>query len=422
MSRWFGIDAHWIEASDGIPEERFTAAELTISIGGKIATRVDDDWSKSVRSNVRLAAYPLALWIASSWWRLRWEPYRADPDLAWRMAHDMPTAGAGFVWPPLRLASDGEGMLCSTLPTPDRPTEPIRYLAQLNETVPVEDVESHLGGFIELVLARLEALGLPKTDLHTLWKDVQSERNDPHVRGERRLEALLGFEPEEAPRALLDHMAELRANVGASALDEIAPACAGPDPAKALEHIRHVAGSAGITARLQILARGDYDGPVWERGWQAAKEARDKVGVPGDIVSNETLCDCLGISTKAFNQLTQERFPIGLAVRGKRSQRLIFRKRNPEGWRFEAARFLAEQAFAPTTDTWLPTTDADTARQKVQRAFAAEFLCPIARLEEFLNGNRSPERVEDAASHFRVSELAIRSHLANHGLLTAGMV
>jgi hypothetical protein len=170
------------------------------------------------------------------------------------------------------------------------------------------------------------------------------------------------------------------------------------------------------------LARGDYDGPVWERGWQAAKEARDKVGVPGDIVSNETLCDCLGISTKAFNQLTQERFPIGLAVRGKRSQRLIFRKRNPEGWRFEAARFLAEQAFAPTTDTWLPTTDADTARQKVQRAFAAEFLCPIARLEEFLNGNRSPERVEDAASHFRVSELAIRSHLANHGLLTAGMV
>ena len=56
--------------------------------------------------------------------------------------------------------------------------------------------------------------------------------------------------------------------------------------------------------------------------------------------------------------------------------------------------------------------------QKMQRAFAAELLAPIEELKAFVGRDLLPERIEDAGEHFDISPLAIRSHLANHGLLS----
>ena len=94
--------------------------------------------------------------------------------------------------------------------------------------------------------------------------------------------------------------------------------------------------------------------------------------------------------------------------------RLHFRKRNRAGLRFEAARLLCDELIAPDGDQWLSATDSRTSRQKVQRAFAAQLLCPIEHLDEFLSGDYTQERIEDAAEHFGISPLAISSHLANN--------
>jgi hypothetical protein len=64
-------------------------------------------------------------------------------------------------------------------------------------------------------------------------------------------------------------------------------------------------------------------------------------------------------------------------------------------------------------DQWLSATDSRTSRQKVQRAFAAQLLCPIEHLDEFLSGDYTQERIEDAAEHFGISPLAISSQLAS---------
>jgi Zn-dependent peptidase ImmA (M78 family) len=111
--------------------------------------------------------------------------------------------------------------------------------------------------------------------------------------------------------------------------------------------------------------------------------------------------------------------PLGLAVRhnGSDNLRLIFRKMNRMARRFEAARFLADHLLAPAKDHWLPVTDSKTARQKAQRAFAVEFLCPIEELKAFLDGDfSSDDAIDGAGEYFGVSALAIRSHLANNGL------
>jgi Zn-dependent peptidase ImmA (M78 family) len=61
-----------------------------------------------------------------------------------------------------------------------------------------------------------------------------------------------------------------------------------------------------------------------------------------------------------------------------------------------------------------PATRAYTYRQKVQRSFAAEFLSPFAAVDEILSGDFSMEKQQEAADHFNVSELTIRTLLVNH--------
>jgi hypothetical protein len=51
-----------------------------------------------------------------------------------------------------------------------------------------------------------------------------------------------------------------------------------------------------------------------------------------------------------------------------------------------------------------------------------EFLCPIDSLRLYLGDEFLPEAFEDAAEHFGISEMAIKSHLANHHLIPPTLV
>lgn len=56
-------------------------------------------------------------------------------------------------------------------------------------------------------------------------------------------------------------------------------------------------------------------------------------------------------------------------------------------------------------------------RQKAQRSFAAELLCPFDAIMEMLRGDCSGENLSDIAERFQVSELTIRTQLVNHKIL-----
>lgn len=64
-----------------------------------------------------------------------------------------------------------------------------------------------------------------------------------------------------------------------------------------------------------------------------------------------------------------------------------------------------------------PATRSYTYRQKLQRAFAGEFLCPFDALADLLGGDLSADAREDAASHFNVSERTVSSLLVNHKMI-----
>ena len=56
-------------------------------------------------------------------------------------------------------------------------------------------------------------------------------------------------------------------------------------------------------------------------------------------------------------------------------------------------------------------------RQKRQRAFAAEILCPFEHASELLDADYSEESQERVAAEYQVSTLLVRTQLVNNGLL-----
>jgi hypothetical protein len=161
--------------------------------------------------------------------------------------------------------------------------------------------------------------------------------------------------------------------------------------------------------------------PPWHRARRLATAVRESVGIGTEPLKDETLAELLQIRPDHLNRPAESlpNAPMGLAVRTGDGEelKLLFRKRNRPARRFEAARFIADHLCAGRRDRWLPITDAATGRQKLQRAFAAEFLCPIQSLRKYLGDEFLPEAFEDAAEHFGISEMAVKSHLANHHLI-----
>lgn len=86
------------------------------------------------------------------------------------------------------------------------------------------------------------------------------------------------------------------------------------------------------------------------------------------------------------------------------------------GRRFEAAGLLADRMVVHKQEALRPATSAHTYRQRMQRAFAAEFLCPVESLVECLP-DFSDEARQRAARRFAVSPLAVTSQLVNNAHL-----
>jgi hypothetical protein len=342
------------------------------------------------------------------------------------MAHELASAGYGYLWPRMLFVCDGEEMQIWATQSLSRSKRTVRYLTDAYHDVSVASFERTVDEFVDGVVARLNALNVTNTVLQELWPEVLDERRDKALSAYRRFEAMLGFDPDECPQALLDRVKSLVEAVGEAATSEIAPLCATENPEADLEKIVDFSERRGVTGRITLsLAANDAtrNEPLhaWERGRRLARRVRDAVGLNGSAVNNKLLCDLVGLPEgAAFAAPCNASGPkLGVAVREKGSSevKFLFRRRNRPGRRFELARFLCDHLIASESDGWLPITDAKTVRQKIQRSFAAELLCPIRSLSEMLSGDFSSAAIEDAADHFGVSEKAVETQLVNNHYL-----
>jgi hypothetical protein len=198
------IETDWEHSANGAPEERATYAAIGIRCSNLWLTEAEDLFVNRIRQKVHLSAYPLAEWFAWNWWRLRWEPRRRSHD--WAMAHHMSAIGGGYVWPDITIISDGERLVFVPRPTRLRPAEPLRYLCQVSAVVSSSVFEGAIDEFVLRVLDQLKEEHLTKSNLSDVWNDLVEERGSPGIALRRKLEALSGYEVDEAGESLIEQL------------------------------------------------------------------------------------------------------------------------------------------------------------------------------------------------------------------------
>lgn len=276
------------------------------------------------------------------------------------------------------------------------------------------------------------SVGIGDTDLTLLWRQLLAERHDREMGARRRLEALAGFDPDEAPDGLIASLQGATAEAGHDAVDEIAAAAKARSPQTLrdiLDRARESRQSIRVVSPAMILSeysRQDFMTKLpWQRAETTARLAREVWGIDHGPVSNRRLSELFDVPESFLGYTPANGPPIGAGFRTDPESdtvNVVMRARVVTGRRFEITRLVADHIVAPSGDRLLPITGAKTDRQKFQRAFAQEFLLPFDELHERLGRPRpsddiSDEDIDDVAQEYEVSPLLIRTALVNRGVL-----
>ncbi|MDR3537165.1 MAG: hypothetical protein P4L71_11755 [Acetobacteraceae bacterium] len=419
MQPALSITADWERLDEGSPEERACFAAIGILCNDHWLTEGHDGFVNRVRTGPLVSAYHLAEWLAWNWWRLRWEPRSNAPD--WVLAHRMATIGEGYVWPNITIFSDGERTALTAKPTASRPVTAFRYISDYAAVVPSLVFEAAVDQFANQILGQLQAEHVRDTNLERLWSELTNERQDRGASRRRKLEALLGAEPDQGDVAAIDRLLNDGPFLGERAVEELAAERAQGGRLLTAQALQDIADKVGFDCSPRDAVRPVSDGfplprdvPAWKLGAEAARALREREGLGDAPLDDNRLAALAGTKAVALTGDCPGSDMSFALDRDQTESRVVLRSRWPTGRRFELARLLADRIVALPQGRLHVATRAYTYRQKMQRSFAAEFLSPFAAVDQMLDGDYSAEAQQDVAQHFEVSELTIRTLLVNH--------
>lgn len=424
----------WVPSTEGLRELAWTTGFLRIDLGEECLTLGEDARSRSLESSVLVSAVSLALWFASSIWRLLYEcgPQRREKELSWRLSHHVASAGHGALWPSLVFRSDGARVEIEAQPTPRAAKQARHFFGAATGEVSLESLRKSIARFVELVLERLRATDSGGSELERLWQRVIEVGQDPELCGRRRLEAALGVDADEVSLSLTRQLDGLVAVAGREGGVEVAAARAVEEPVAWLSSLEPRGQRGGLRAQAPAnlakqgaaalpsrSARAEATRAPWHRGIEAARALRRAIGLGNEPISQVRLAELVGLRASELEDGSSGFDPaLGLAIVEDDAVRLHLRTRHAHARRFELARCLGDLMGAASGEPWRPISDAITVRQKMQRAFAAEFLCPIEGLRARYGDDTSEDAVLDARDRFLVSEQVIEVQRRNHAAST----
>lgn len=408
--------------AEGMPEERAAFGMFTIRAGNLSLTEGFDWFIQALRPGPLVSGYHAAEWFAWNWWRIMHEPY-APHSADWWQAHTMTAIGEGYVWPNITFRTDGVRAAIIARPSVDPEAKPFRYLSSNIWLGSSAQMATAIDAFINRVAHRVTGQGVKDSNLHRALADLRQERLDPDLSEHRRLEALLGRDADEAGDDAIQSLLDDARQLGRDPVDELA-ADARDGTATRATTLRNIAATEGMDARLgdalrlstSELQQVREEVVAWRQGRHAAQTVRQKDALGAAPISTGRLSSMLGTSVpdpkKSYGLA-----PLSFALRDDGPSRVVLRSKWDQGRRFELARLLGDHLLYGTGAHLLPATRAYTYRQKVQRSFAAEFLCPFEVARDMLHGDFSQEAIEEVAEHFSVSTMTVETLLRNHGLI-----
>lgn len=407
---------------EGSPEERATFGLFSIRTEHGSLTEGFDFYLNGLRAGPLVSGYHAAEWFAWNWWRLRWEGRSSAA--RWSGAHCMTSIGEGYVWPTVTILSDGLRTALVAEPSTRPDAKPFRYLGSVSAALPSTLFEAALDEFIPRITGRLRSQDVAQTNLDRVWQDVLAERAEPEVARRRRLEALLGRDPDEVEDDAIETLLRDAARLGEQAVDEIAAAGAHRPRIPTAEALkaqgaRGGRGSLRDALRLRPDFRLPYGAkvPAWQVGAAAAKAVRKQERLGAEPIDDSRLTAMAGTGLATVRKRQNNDLDLSFSLDDARdASRIVLRSKWPTGRRFDLARLLGDRLMAPE-GALRPATRAYTYRQKAQRSFAAELLCPFETVEAMMDDDDTIERQQEVAEHFDVSAMAITTLLTNHARL-----
>ena len=407
---------------------------LRLSANNRLMTKVVDE-QQEPHDGPRVSAFRLAEWLLWNWWRIRWEPSRSETDsLSWQQAHQTTSIGGGWLWPRITFDSDGHNVGISSAVSEATVTEPVSFLGEEDEQfVSAPAFEQGIDSFVQEVISQLADNSLAPNSVSRMWEELQDERSDSALTTYRRFEALLGRNPDEGNESTIRQLTEDRSILGEQAANEVAanaPLTQGATvTADKLRSIARQTGfdigeRNGVSSAMTdntTLMEGDHPGPLvpWQFGQNAAKALRRSERLGNRPISDRLLCEMCGLPEGVFSKSSPIKPPMAYTLSTKTGRRIVFRARVPNGRRFDAARLLGDKLLIRNDESLQPATWTHTFRQKMQRAFAAELLCPFDALLEKLDGDHSDDSIEEAAKRFRVSPRLVANRVEDSGMLVS---
>jgi hypothetical protein len=421
MSR-FTIDVRPLDHAQG------DVRAVSMVANGSVLTRLLRQNDVHEDQAIRVPVTPLAFWMADHWWRLRWEcrPLSGFPN-DWRQAHDMAAIGAGYAWPRVTIWGEGERTVIVSRADPVGVAGPVRLLQNAIGFVPATDFEGAVDGFLGASAAI--ATGADGAALAALVQALHDERATPDIATWRRLEAINGFDPDQAPDSLIEGQLRLAARFTLRDIEEIAASSPGDASEATLDDLIDITSRESsypvmfdrAIAAGQTAANARCNEP-WELAEATACAVRRACGAGKRPLRNAALSELIGIDPRALqtSHSSQTR-PYGLRIgTGKGRDRVLLQARWAHDRRFEVMRSLGDAIWTQNSPLG-PMSRSGTARQKFQRAFAASMLCPADALLEHLQTDAPTEGdISEGARHFHVAEQAVRTVLVNKGLLERG--
>jgi hypothetical protein len=422
----FKIRHSWLRSKDETAIGA-TIGKLNITVHGQTVT--ENDAEKGERFDfIEVPGYYLAEWLAENWWPLLWEPRKNeeigdDPDFLSR--HSFLTAQNGFALPKISIVPFGKNVDVSARARYVQFAD-IRFKKSASVSLPRVSVESEIRKFVEAVVTRLSEKNISKTILQDMWSLVLDTSEDEkqfcelmgalglspyvgHNHAEAALEAAMG---ELGPRFLMDLcLVSTPENLRAATV-----------MAKAAHREAPNVQVSTLEPLNAIQPPPDADSlPAWRRGTQAAKRARDKLGIDErDPNGANFFFEMLHVSSARSN--VQPNAGLGTSIVGAveredQEARIVLIQESETQRRFAAARgtYAAWCAMSPKESRLL--TSAVTRDQQASRAFAAEMTAPLAYIRKVIRGRRlSSNHVFDIASDLNIGPDVVWKQALNNGL------
>ena len=418
--RHFEFSANWPEQSDDV-------AEVSIRLGRQVLSRIADTQKQSLRDYFRASATSLALWLADNWWRLRWETLNDSrfASTEWRLRHELTSAAGGTLWPPLMIYSSGNRIVFAPSFGKYAVLGPQTYLDFNVTTVTADEYEAELDHFFEAVVQHC-AKSVDGGALEVILRQIRAERSDPELAGWRRLEACLGYDPDEAPEAVINALVGLESVVGEAGVEEAAHAKPGPESAAVLKNAIEAVRTSNARVNLDLATKIKRDPTLpptaspWQFAESAAMNLRRIIGAQTGPLKGDIFA---GIFRARWAQLkevtgTARHLPYGARLMNDAGDAcLALNTRSAHDRHFELARVFGDAVWQ-SGSTFGIVSRAKTDRQKFQRAFAHNLLCPFDDLRRELDiSDPTQESINAVARKFHVHSSVVRSQLAYKGYL-----